>query len=133
MSIYNIAFWALTYGILVGGCFAFFSWFSTKNDTLHNLFNTLAPLQILVGIFCFVGGILAIYNPVGEPMFTGDLIPAVIAIVLGFMLTMTYMKTKPAFLDNLNQKLLPYQAPLGILAIGAALVHYFLWGAKNFF
>ncbi len=130
---YQIAHWALTYGILVGGCFAFLTWFAKNNYNLNTLLQKLGFIQILVGIFCFIGGILAFFYPLGTEAFTGDLIPAVIAIVLGFMLAMTYMKPKPEFLNQINQIITPYQVPLGIIAIGAAIVHYFFWGTKNFF
>ncbi|HBQ20673.1 MAG: hypothetical protein A2Z91_06730 [Deltaproteobacteria bacterium GWA2_38_16] len=129
---YKIAFWALTYGILVGGCFTLFAWFAQTNDTFKTWYYKLAPIQTLVGIFCFVGGILGLFYPIGEEMITGDLIPAVIAILLGFMYIFAYFK-QPAFLNQIYQKLTPYQVPFGIIAIGAALVHYFIWGTKTYF
>lgn len=130
---YKIAYWALTYGILIGGCFAVATWVAKNNYNLTTWLQKLAPVQMLVGVFCFVGGILALFYPLGTEIIVGDLIPAGIAIVLGFMLAMTYTQQKPEFLNQINQKLLPYQVPLGIIAIGAAIIHHFFWGTQNFF
>ncbi|MBI3019531.1 MAG: hypothetical protein HYY61_06560 [Deltaproteobacteria bacterium] len=131
MEFEKIAFWALTYGILLGGCFAFLTWFN--HPTVNNWLQKLSIVQLLTGLFCFIGGIVGLFYPLGEQMFTGDLIPAMVAIILGFTLSMTFIKTKPEFLHQLNQKIVPYQVWVGIIAIAAGIVHYFFWGTKNFF
>lgn len=130
---YKVAYWALTYGILIGGAFTAATWMARTNFNVSNLLQKLAPVQLLVGIFCFIGGILGMFYPLGTEIIIGDLIPAGVAILLGFSLAVTYMQQKPEFLNQINQKIIPYHVPLGILAIATAIVHYFFWGTKNFF
>ncbi|MBI3017983.1 MAG: hypothetical protein HYY62_08365 [Deltaproteobacteria bacterium] len=84
MEFEQIAFWALTYGILLGGCFVFLTWFN--HPTVNNFLQKLSIVQLLTGLFCFLGGIVGLFYPLGEQMFTADLIPAVVAIILGFTL-----------------------------------------------
>ncbi|OGQ17676.1 MAG: hypothetical protein A3B70_08120 [Deltaproteobacteria bacterium RIFCSPHIGHO2_02_FULL_40_11] len=132
-NMYKITFWAMTYGITIGGFLTFFAWYATNHPTYKEWLYKLAPIQVLIGLFCLVGGALALFYPLGTEQFIGDLIPGATALIIGFWLSMTYMKPKLPILYDMSQKLTPYQLPLGLLAIGAAVVHYFFWGTKNFF
>ncbi|MBI4040826.1 MAG: hypothetical protein HY390_03045 [Deltaproteobacteria bacterium] len=130
---YKITFWAMTYGVGLAGIFAVWSWYAIHHYEHRNLLNKMAPVQILLGIFCFVGGALALFYPLGTEQFVGDLIPGMAALLIGFWLAFSNVKPQVPVLYQISQKMTPLQLPLGILAIASALVHYFLWGTKNFF
>ena len=130
---YQITFWALTLGCLIGGFMATMNWFGGKIPILNQIYQILTPFQTLIGFITLIGGVLALFYPTGPEMFTGDLIPAVIAILLGFCIGIGYMKTKPEFLNYLYNMIKPFQVPLGSLAIAAAIVHWFFMGTEPFF
>jgi len=130
---YQITFWALTIGCLLGGFMASMSWLGPKMPFLQGIHNKMIPFQTLIGIVCLAGGILALFFPLGPEMMTGDIIPAVLAILLGFTLAVSYMQGAPGFLKSINNVIRPYQVPLGILAIAAGVIHWFFMGSAPYF
>jgi hypothetical protein len=130
---YKITFYAMSYGVGFAGLFALLGWWANTHPQWNTWLQKLAPIQILLGFFCFVGGGLALFYPLGTEQFIGDLIPGGMALILGFWLAFHYMKPEIPILTGLSHRLTPYQLPLGVLAVGAAVMHHFFWGTKNFF
>jgi hypothetical protein len=130
---YTITFWALTLGCALGGFMVSMTWLGTKLPFLNPLHNMLKPFQTVIGFICCAAGVLAFFYPKGPEMLTGDLIPAVLALCLGFILAISYMPNRPQFVNTLNNMIRPLHVPIGIIAIIAAFVHWSFRGNAPFF
>ena len=130
---YAITFWALTIGCLLGGFMCAMAWLGPKMPFLQGIYHKLMPFQTLIGFITLAGGVLALFFPMGPAMMTGDIVPAGVAIILGFTLAITYLHGAPQFLNNINNFIKPFQVPLGIIAIAAAIIHWFFMGNQLYF
>lgn len=104
----------------------------TKLDTLQELFKaptylmTFSIVAVVTGVF----KIISVYN--GDIPVIGDLLPAVISILIAIFLFFSYQKNKTGEIkssfektDSLIQK---YRNILGIAAITISLLHFFFPG-----
>jgi hypothetical protein len=130
---YQLTFWLLTLGCLFGGFMAAWSWFAPKFPALNKFHDKIAPFQKWIGLATLLGGILALFYPLGAELIIGDLLPSFAAISVGFVLAVAYIQNKPQFVNNLYNSISPYRVPLGLIAIAAGILHWFFVGTHPFF
>ena len=104
----------------------------TKLDSLQELFK--APTYLLT--FSIVSGVTGVFKIIsvysGDVPVIGDLIPAVLSILISFYLFCSYQTEKngvvPGFLEKINSLIVKYKSILGIVSITVSLLHFFFPG-----
>jgi hypothetical protein len=121
---------------VAGGFFAVVHLFMEKNPALRNMDEKVAPYKIIVGLAILIIGIITFivpYHGVGHPLIPifGDLIPSVLAILLGTHISIEFLETlkgvKSSFALRLKTVLNKYQYPLGFAGIIFGILHWFLY------
>ena len=86
--------------------------------------------RFVVGILCLITGFMKILSPVeGSTIIIGDLIPAVVGIVSGFILIFEYYRNRstlvsPEHSEKIDRHLVGNKRLIGFAAIIAAALHF---------
>lgn len=102
---------------------------------LHAVFNPElfqhTGFRLAMGLITFVVGFLKLLSvSPGDVAVVGDLLPAAVGMVMGFALVFQYYQeritVRSGAIESIDNLLKRYEAPLGVLGIFVALVHFFL-------
>ncbi len=121
---------------ILGGFFAVSPLFMDKYQGLKKVDEKVAPYKILIGLAILIIGVIkfiAPYHNSGHvliPIF-GDLIPAVLAILLGIFTSIDFLETirgvSGKFVEKLKNIQGKYQYPIGFAGIVFGILHWILF------
>ncbi|MGQ9628910.1 MAG: hypothetical protein ACUVXI_01190 [bacterium] len=118
----------LVIGLLVSGFLAASSYLISRWPVLEGAKNTLSRWQTYIGLATMALGIWRLLF--ARPPIFGNLIPSASAILVGLLLSMSFLKTRESLprerLEAIESKLTTSQVPLGFISIGAGILHIFL-------
>jgi hypothetical protein len=122
---------------LIGGFISVLPLFTEKYPRLEAFDARITPYKIIVGLAVLIIGVIRFIVPFHRsgrypfiPVF-GDLIPAVLAILLGILVSIEFLEGvkgfKGAFSARLKETLHKYQYPIGFCGIVFGILHWFLF------
>jgi hypothetical protein len=135
MNIFLLILYFFTAYYLINTGFLFFLPLMIKTKKDYDVIKSYLykkALQFLLGIAGIIVGILRLIFPHDAPIILGDLIPAILSIVVG----LTFLLGHIRFTIGLSQQqmqegkeiLASLQIPIGIIAFTAGILHVFLCG-----
>jgi hypothetical protein len=122
---------------LIGGFISVLPLFTEKYQRLDAFDRTLTPYKIIIGLAILIIGVIRFIIPFHGsgryplvPIF-GDLIPSVLAMLLGVLVSMEFLESvkgfKGEFTARLKETLHRYQYPIGFGGIVFGILHWFLF------
>ena len=121
---------------IIGGFISVIPLFMEKYESLKKLDEKLSPYKIIIGLAVLIIGIINFIAPFhgsGRPLIPifGDLLPSVLAILVGLIISIDFLETLKGFKGNFAEKmktvLHKYQYPFGFAGIFLGILHWFLF------
>jgi len=142
MELYFVSAY-LGWTLLICGFIAALPYFCSKIPALgfiDRMFKdaTWFPLfQTIIGLWCLLAGVSSLIWPHAyeHTLFVANLAGAVVGIGIGLLFTMAFLKKQKNLpqdkIDMINNKLIAYQFPLGVIAMILGFLYTFTQYAYN--